>query len=94
MKCLEIIELRAAGNKRDLLASQLQGIISLLEKGSSGQHVKIYTRVLVDSDYSIMLFHDTMKTGTEGSRLGLHLASALKAFGLVNHSIWNELDSK
>ena len=94
MKCLEIIELRAAGNKRDVLASQLQGIISLLEKGSSGQKIKIYTRVLVDSDYSIMLFHDSMKTGTEGSRLGLHLASALKAFGLVNHSIWNELDSQ
>lgn len=93
MKCLEIIELRAAGNKRDLLASQLQTIISLLEKGSSMQHIKIYNRVLVDSDYSIMLFHDTMKTGTEGSRLGLHLASALKAFGLVNHSIWNEIDS-
>jgi len=35
-----------------------------------------------------------MKTGTEGSRLGLHLASALKSFGLVNHSIWNELDSR
>ena len=94
MKCLEIIELRAAGNRRELLASQLQTIISLLEKGSSGLKIKIYTRVLVNSDYSIMLFHDTMKTGTEGSRLGLHLASALKAFGLVNHSIWNELDSR
>ena len=94
MKCLEIIELRAAGNKRDSLASQLQTIISLLEKGSSKQKIKIYTRVLVDSDFSIMLFHDTTKTGTEGSRIGLHLASALKAFGLVNHSIWNELESQ
>ena len=92
MKFLEIIELRASGNRRDLLASQLQGIISILEKKSSRQEIKIYTRVLVDSDYSIMLYHDTMKSGTEGSRLGLHLASALKAYGLVNHSIWNELD--
>ncbi len=94
MKCLEIVELRAAGNRRELLASQLQKIISLLEKGSSGQKIKIYTRVLVDSDFSIMLYHDTMETGTEGSRLGLHLASTLKVFGLVNHSIWNELDSQ
>ena len=92
MNCLEIIELRAAGNKRDLLASQLQTIISLLEKGSSKQKIKIYTRVLVDSDFSILLYHDTMETGTEGSRLGLQLASALKSFGLVHHSIWNELD--
>lgn len=94
MKCLEIIELRASGNRRDLLASQLQSIISLLEKKSSRQKIKIYTRVLVESDYSIMLYHDTVKTGTEGSRLGLHLASALKAFGLVSHSIWNELNSR
>ena len=94
MKCLEIIELRAAGNNRELLASQLQTIIPLLEKRSSTEKTRIYTRVLVDSDFNIMLFHDTMKTGTEGSRLGLHLASALKAFGLVNHSIWNELDSR
>lgn len=94
MKYLEIIELRAAGKRSDLLTTQLQSIISLLEKESSGQNIKIYTRELVDSDYSIMLFHDTKKSGMEGSRLGLHLASSLKAFGLVNHSVWNELDSR
>ena len=56
--------------------------------------IKIYTRVLLNSDFSLMLFHDTMITGTEGSQLGPHLASALKAFGLVNHTIWNKLDSR
>jgi hypothetical protein len=92
MKYLEIIELRAAGKRSDLLTSQLQSINSLLEKEPSGHKIKIYTRELVDSDYSIMLFHDTKKTGTEGSRLGLQLASGLRSFGLVHHSIWNELD--
>ena len=47
-----------------------------------------------NTSFIIWVLGMKMKTGTEGSRLGLHLASALKAYGLVNHSIWNELDSR
>ena len=94
MKYLEIIELRAAGNIRDLLESQLQSIILELEDKSAKQTIKIYSHEMLDTDFSILLFHDSMKAEKGGSRLGLHLASALKIFGLVNHSIWNEIDSK
>jgi len=31
------------------------------------------------------------KVENNGSRLGLRLASALKEFGLVNHSVWVEM---
>ena len=50
--------------------------------------------LMIDTDFSIHLFHDSKKMERSGSSLGLCLASALKEFGLVNHSIWIEMHSK
>jgi hypothetical protein len=47
---------------------------------------------MIDTDFSIHLFHDSKKVEKSGSPLGLRLASALKEFGLVNHSIWIEMN--
>jgi len=41
------------------------------------QAIKAYSRVIMDADIS-------------GSPLDLRLASALKKFGIVNHSVWVE----
>jgi hypothetical protein len=53
-----------------------------------------YSRVLVDTDFSINISHNSKKVENGGSRLGLRLVAALKEFGLVNHSIWIEMHSK
>ena len=58
------------------------------------QTIKSYSRVMIDSDFSIHLFHDSKKVENNGSPLGLRLALALKEFGLVNHSIWIEMHGK
>ena len=94
MKWLEIIELRSVNSNRELLESQLQKLINEVEKEAKKQAIKVYSRVMVDTDFSIHLFHDSKKVENSGSPLGLRLASALKEFGLVNHNIWIEMRSK
>ena len=69
-------------------------MIDEVNRESKMQTIKSYGRVLIDTDFSIHLFHDSKKVENSGSRLGLSIASALKAFGLVNHSIWIEMHSK
>jgi hypothetical protein len=52
-----------------------------------------YSSVMIDTDFSIHLFHDIMKEESTGSQLCLRIASSLKEYGLVNHSIWVEMHS-
>ena len=53
-----------------------------------------YSRMLIESDFSIHILHDSKEAEAGGSRLGLRLVDALKEFGLVNHSIWMEMNGK
>jgi hypothetical protein len=94
MKWLEIIELRAVDRNQELLNSQLQELIDEVNMESRKQAIKFYCRVMVDSDFSIHLFHNSEMVEKGGSQLGLRLASALREFGLVNHSIWIEMHGK
>ncbi len=94
MKWLEIIELRSVDSNRELLESKLQKLIDQVDKEKKKQRIMAYTRVLIDTDFSIHLFHDSNKVENSGSSLGLRLASALKEFGTINHSIWIEMHSK
>ena len=94
MKWLEIIELRSVGSDRELLESQLQKLINEVEKEAKKQAINVYSRVMINTDFRIHLFHDSKIVDNRKSTLGLRLASALKTFGLVNHSIWIEMGSK
>lgn len=90
MKWIEIIELRSAGNTRKHLETHLQEFMDLVKKKTEKQTVKLYTRMMIDTDFSIHLFHDSSEVKNRGSSLGIRLASALKSYGLVNHTIWIE----
>ena len=94
MQWLEIIELRSAGGKRKLLESQMEQLVNDMYEREKINPVKVYCRLMIDTDFSIHLFHDSKKMEKSGSSLALCLASALKEFGLVNHSIWFEMHSK
>ncbi len=90
MKWVEIIELRSIDSDLESLESKLKKIINEVEDEIKNQ-AKAYSRVQIDTDFSIHLYHDSKKVENSGSELGLRLASALKDFGLVNHSIWIEM---
>jgi len=94
MKWLEIIELRSAGGNSKLLESQMQKLVNEVYERTKNNAVKAYCRLMIDTDFSIHLFHDSKKVEKSGSPLGLRLAAALKEFGLVNHSIWIEMQGK
>lgn len=91
MKWVEIIELRAVENNQELLESQLQQLIHQVDKEANTPAIKTYHRVMLDTDVSIHLVHDSTTVERNGSPLGLRLASSLKEFGLVNHSLWIEM---
>ena len=94
MKWLEIIELRSAYGNKKLLESQLETLINEVDKETKKRAINIYSRVMIDTDFSIHLFHDSKKVENSGSQLGLRLASALKEFGRISHSIWIEMHTK
>ncbi len=94
MKWLEIIELRSAGGNSKLLESQMQKLVNEVCETTKNNAARAYCRLMIDTDFSIHLFHNSKKVEKSGSPLGLRLASALKEFGLVNHSIWIEMHSK
>ena len=90
MKWLEIIELRSAEGNRENLEPMLNKLINEAAKEGIKQAVVIYKHVMLDNDFRIHLIHDRMKVDSGGSKLGLCIASSLKEYGLVNHSIWIE----
>ena len=94
MKWVEMIELRAVENNRELLESHLQQLVHQVDKEANTQAIKVYSRVMLETDVSIHLVHDSEDVKNSGgplSSLGVRLASALKEFGVVNHSVWIEM---
>lgn len=90
MKWIEIIEIRSVGNTQLQLEAHLQELIGQVERETKKQTFKLYARVMIDTDFSIHLFHDSNKIERSGSTLGLRLVSGLKVYGMVNHTIWIE----
>jgi len=74
MKWIEIIELRHASNTREQLETHLQKLIERVENENEKQTVKFYTHIMLDTDFSIHLFHDSSKVKKQGSSLGVRLA--------------------
>jgi len=90
MKWIEIIEVRLAGNTWNQIDTHMQEFIDQVEKETGKPGAKLYTRMMLDADLSIHLFHDSGEAEIQGSSLGIRLVFALKPFGLVNHTIWIE----
>ena len=90
MAWLEIIEIRAMGGNRELLKAQLQDLIKDLKKDAILKSVKIYKHVMLETDFSIHLFHDYEKPEIGCSEICSRLVSSLKDFGFVNHTVWIE----
>jgi hypothetical protein len=90
MKWLEIIELRSVTKDKSTLISQIEQILCDLRQEFKEKDVHSYSRVQIETDYSIHLFHEAETIDPCGSEIGLRLATILREFGMVNHSIWQE----
>lgn len=89
MTILEIIHLRSAGAFSEVLRNQ---ILESLETDETGADLVIfYQRKGLDTDFAVHIQRSGI--GTSGpTGLGLQLASSLRSYGLVEHTIWEELD--
>ena len=89
MKWLEIIKVRSAGVEESSLEEFLR---SLVKSGGSRESVQIktYRHAALGNDVSVHLHWESQGPAQNGSALGLHLAQALREFGLIDHSIWIE----
>jgi len=89
MSRLEIIHLRTAGRSFASLARQIREAIGSEVDGTGV--VTIYRRSGLDTDVAVHINCPGRGETASPSALGLHLASALSAYGLVEHTVWEEL---
>jgi hypothetical protein len=90
MNYLEIIELRSSNMDSKDLEKILVRFMDDLNKEYENYKVQLYRHLTMKTDWS---FHVRIQTGiktTLPSQPGLRIASALKEFGLVHHSVWSE----
>ncbi len=92
MQWVEVIQLRITKRDTERIVSTVQRLAGESIQEDSCQKVKMYRRILVNTDLSILLFHDITAVEKSGSSLGLRISSALKEFGMVNHHTWLEVD--
>ena len=88
MTRLEIIHLRTAGKSFPFLARQIGEAIGSEVDGTGV--VTIYRRNGLDTDVAVHISSHGTGVKAGPSALGLHLASALSAYGLVEHTLWEE----
>ncbi len=88
MRWLEIIELRTGGYAREELQKALENLVEDVSHDPENPEVQLYRSYAVATDYSIHLgFHGSGPRDI-GSALGVRIATLLKPYGLVNHTVW------
>lgn len=92
MMWLEVIHVRAADRERKRLPAILVQLIDEVREKKSCRKVKLFRRALLNTDVCLHLYHDSENLQDTGSPIGVHLAAALKPFGMVNHTVWKASD--
>ena len=89
MRTLEIVHLRSSGESMESLAERIRE--SLWEDGSIGDAVTIFRRNGLETDIAIHICHRRSNGGNGASTLAFNLANALRTFGIVEHTVWEEM---
>jgi hypothetical protein len=89
MSRLEIVHLRLSGEPTESLSDMIRE--SIWAEGSGTEVVTVYRRQGLDTDVAVHIYHRESDDGDDPNTLAFNLASALRAFGLVEHSVWEEM---
>lgn len=84
---LETIELQGIIKRKKELEQTLKHLENEMITSTWQQKINIYYKYSIESDYMIQIHHAQLP-GENGSPLGIRIASVLKEFGLVNHTMW------
>ncbi len=88
MSTLEIIHLRLAGKPPETLCEKIKE--SIMANEGLAESVMIFRREGLETDLAVHVHHVDAQNSEPG-KLGLRIASALKAHGLVEHRLWKQL---
>jgi hypothetical protein len=91
---VEIINLRAAGGTESVVTA---GFLFSLVEGAEAKGllaVKILTRPVVPTDFSLHLEWEVKRLPSGGSPLGMRFTGILRDYGLINHTVWKEEEEK
>lgn len=86
MSRLEIIHLRSSGEVLDALGRRIRESL-----GTENAVVTLFRREGLETDVAVHIRHLEAPERSGPSRLGLQVASSLRAFGLVEHTLWREM---
>ena len=89
MSQLEIIHLRSSCEPVESLAKLISA--SIREGGEEVSNLNLYRRFGLEADLTVHVRRHGLAGGDGPSDLALRLASELRAYGIVEHTVWGEL---
>ena len=87
MKTLEIIHLRLAGDSPQTLVDAIRKSVG---SEPDPMEVRIYRHTRLETDLAVHLHRDVAMRNDCASNVGIRLASLLREYGMVEHSVWVE----
>jgi len=90
---IEIIEIRSFPGSCNLLELHIKSFREVIQKKHPNQSIKVFSKANLNTDFVILIHNESIDYKSEGSKLGLQMASALKEFGMINHAVWLEFQS-
>ena len=90
MSRLEIIHLRSSGEPIESLGELIRE--SIWAEGQGAAVVTLYRRHGLETDVAIHIRRVEGAAYDGPSALAFHLAHELRAFGLVEHTVWEEIE--
>jgi hypothetical protein len=92
MDTLEIVHLRSSGEPIETLGERIRE--SIEAEGTDTEIVTLYRRHGLETDVAIHLRHLQPRKSNGPRTLALRLAHALREFGLVEHTVWEEMTAE
>jgi hypothetical protein len=86
---VEIVHLRSSSEPVDALAERIKE--SIWMDGSIDDTVTVFRRGGLETDIAIHIRHRRSNGGNGASILAFNLANALRTFGIVEHTTWEEM---
>ncbi|RLB27109.1 MAG: hypothetical protein DRG87_12100 [Deltaproteobacteria bacterium] len=90
---METIRVQSATGKEHTAERELTALAREVQENPHRRGLReaaVSSHATVPGCFALRLFWDTDDPQPRGSTLGLGLAQSLKAFGLVDHSVWIE----
>jgi len=88
MKWMEVIEFRSFNKEQALIELDFWNCLNRVIGEAHIVKIEVYNHSTLPTDTSIHVHHESTQTENQGSPFGLQLVSELKAFGVVNHTVW------